>query len=111
MKTRGIARNPMAAAAICCLLLSAGCSGAGNLGNSDVTGTPVAALKPEGDWAATMLAGGRVGIGMFPAKFTFDITAAPDCTNDFVAMNTSLTGVPWNPNVSRNRFSRYVLRT
>jgi len=92
----------MAAAAICCLLLSAGCSGAGNLGNSDVTGTPVAALKPEGDWAATMLAGGRVGIGMFPAKFTFDITAAPDCTNDFVAMNTSLTGVSPTAKATRN---------
>jgi len=30
---------------------------------------------------------------MFPAKFTFDATAAPSCANDYVAFNTSLTGV------------------
>ena len=40
----------------------------------------------------TMLAGGEVGIGMFPAKFTFDITAAPSCADDFVVFNTDFTG-------------------
>jgi hypothetical protein len=30
---------------------------------------------------------------MFPAKFTFDVTSTPSCANDFLAMNTSLTGV------------------
>jgi hypothetical protein len=30
---------------------------------------------------------------MFPAKFTFDATAAPSCASDYVAFNTSLAGV------------------
>jgi hypothetical protein len=30
---------------------------------------------------------------MSPAKFTFDINAAPSCANDYVAFNTSLAGV------------------
>ena len=49
-----------------------------------------------------MLAGGTVGAGMFPAKFTFDITAAPSCANDFVAFNTSLAGVSPTAKATRN---------
>ncbi len=30
-----------------------------------------------------------VGNNQFPAKFTFDINAPPDCTNDFVVYNTN----------------------
>jgi hypothetical protein len=53
----------------------------------------VAAVKADGDWGAALLAGGTVGLGMFPAKFTFDVSATPSCANDFLAMNTSLAGV------------------
>jgi hypothetical protein len=50
------------------------------------------------DWAFSMssLAAGTATTGSattFPAKFSFDVTAAPDCVNDYVAFNTSLPGV------------------
>jgi hypothetical protein len=44
------------------------------------------------DWGVFTLAGGTVGAGMFPAKFTFNVNATPSCANDFVAFNTSLAG-------------------
>jgi hypothetical protein len=50
----------------------------------------------------SMLAGGRAGVGQFPAKFTFDVTAAPDCTNDFVAYNSSFAGVAPTGAATRN---------
>jgi hypothetical protein len=37
----------------------------------------------------SMLSGGYVGSGQFPAKFTFDVNAPPDCANDFVVFNTN----------------------
>ena len=40
------------------------------------------------DWASELPAGATVGAGMYPAKFTFDVAAAPDCDNDYVAFNT-----------------------
>jgi len=46
------------------------------------------------DWASALPAGAKVGNGMFPAKFTFDVTAPPDCTNDYVVFNTGLTTGP-----------------
>jgi hypothetical protein len=54
------------------------------------------------DWSMSLGVGGSVGDEMFPAKFSFDVTAAPDCVNDFVVFNTSLvgvTGVPGTPSV------------
>ena len=36
--------------------------------------------------------GATVGAGNYPAKFSFDVTAAPSCTSDFVAI-----GIPANP--------------
>ena len=30
---------------------------------------------------------------MYPAKFSFDVNAAPDCVNDYVVFPTNLTGV------------------
>ena len=47
------------------------------------------------DWAMSLTAGGTSGAGMFPAKFTFDVTAAPSCANDYVVFTTSLT----NPSI------------
>lgn len=82
--------------ALCCVIAGAGCGAASTSGTLGTDmGDPGTTLvaKAEGDWGATMLAGGTVGVGMFPAKFTFDVTAAPSCANDYLAMNTSLTGV------------------
>ncbi|HKV23588.1 MAG TPA: hypothetical protein VJN93_03260 [Candidatus Acidoferrum sp.] len=48
---------------------------------------------PRTDWGYPMLGGGYSGVAQFPAKFTFDVTATPDCTNDFVVFNQAgLTG-------------------
>jgi hypothetical protein len=45
----------------------------------------------KGDWSMNMGAGARVGQGMYPAKFSFDVTTA-NCATDFVVYNTSLPG-------------------
>jgi hypothetical protein len=57
--------------------------------------------KPfERDWGQSLGAGGTTGAPLvspnwypaFPAKFSFDVNAAPDCINDYVAFPTNLTG-------------------
>lgn len=56
---------------------------------------PVPPAKPgpvHNDWQVSLGAGGTSGAGKYPAKFTFDVNAAPSCTNDFVAYTTSLAG-------------------
>jgi hypothetical protein len=52
----------------------------------------------KGDWSMNMGAGARVGQGMYPAKFSFDVSTA-NCGHvvapaqpDFVFYNTSLAG-------------------
>jgi hypothetical protein len=51
------------------------------------------------DWGQSLGAGGSTGPGLpsgvpvYPAKFSFDINAAPDCTNDYVVFPTNLAGV------------------
>jgi hypothetical protein len=54
------------------------------------------------DWGASLTAGGSGGLGQFPAKFTFDVTAAPDCVNDFVAYNNTVnfTTTSLGPNIA-----------
>ena len=44
------------------------------------------------DWSVSTL-GGRLAPGMFPAKFSFDPGAPPDCTNDYVVFGLAATGV------------------
>ena len=46
---------------------------------------------PHRDWAVS-LGAGTVAQGMSPAKFSFDINAAPDCTNDFVVYGLNVAG-------------------
>ena len=85
------ARTVLLGAALCLALVSAGCSGAATKAFTSITGIPAAA--PHTDWAfASLLAGGSVGVDQFPAKYTFDVNATPDCMKDFVAYNTGLTG-------------------
>ncbi len=94
MNMERVARTVLGAAALSGLLVSAGCNGGLSSGNSTEPsgGTPIASIHSAGDWGAPMLAGGTVGVGMYPAKFTWDVTAAPSCANDYVAFNTSLAG-------------------
>jgi hypothetical protein len=51
------------------------------------------------DWGMSLLAGGKAGAGVYPAKFTFDINATPNCTNDYVAFTTSLAGSSTQPSI------------
>jgi len=44
------------------------------------------------DWNVS-LGRGRVSSSMFPAKFSFDADASPDCTNDYVVFGLSVAGV------------------
>ena len=43
------------------------------------------------DWSMSVEASSSVGNAMYPAKYTFDVTKPPDCVNDYVAFNTSVT--------------------
>ena len=58
----------------------------------------------ERDWGQSLGVGGSTGVPnplvalsiwwpVYPAKFSFDISAAPDCTNDFVVFPTNLAGM------------------
>jgi hypothetical protein len=51
------------------------------------------------DWGMSLGTGGRVGQGMFPAKFSFDVNATPSCVNDFVVFNTSLGSAPGDTSI------------
>lgn len=98
MNLERVARILLGAAALCCLFVSAGCNGALSGDNSMNSGgtsgvTPIASVQGQGDWGMRLLAGGTAGVGMFPAKFTFDVTADPDCAKDYVAFNSSQPGV------------------
>jgi hypothetical protein len=95
MNVQRVARTLLGAATLCGLLVSAGCSGAVSSNNSSGPsgGTPIGSVKGSFDWGESLLPGGTIGVDMFPAKFTFDATAPPSCPNDYVAFNTSLTGV------------------
>ena len=50
------------------------------------------------DWAINLGAGG-VAPAMYPAKFGFDITAAPSCTSDYVVFPVNATGSITQPNI------------
>jgi hypothetical protein len=53
------------------------------------------------DWGQSLGAGGSTGVPLsggswwpvYPAKFSFNINASPDCTNDYVVFPTNLAGV------------------
>jgi hypothetical protein len=86
MNIKRIVQMVLVAGALCCAIMVLGCKGTAQGGNSQI----LAAARA--DWSMSLLAGGTVGPGQFPAKFTFDINAAADCVNDFVVYNTSLPG-------------------
>jgi hypothetical protein len=78
-----ILNNPDASSSLAGMVQSAGTHG------KPQPGTTPSSTR---DWGTSLGAGGLVGNGMFPAKFSFDVTAIPSCDNDFVVYNTSLAG-------------------
>lgn len=65
--------------------------------NSDIFHA-IAPVPPSGDNSVTdrdwkVALGGRLSINMFPAKYSFDASAPPDCTNDWVVFGLAAAGV------------------
>jgi hypothetical protein len=58
-----------------------------------------AASTGHRDWGIQLSAYADDGAGMFPAKFSFDITAPPSCANDYVVFNTTLAGSATVPSI------------
>jgi hypothetical protein len=59
-----------------------------------ITSAPDEGILPiHRDWGTSLGAGGTVGAGMSPAKFSFDVNTTPSCANDFVVFNTSVMSV------------------
>jgi hypothetical protein len=50
------------------------------------------------DWSINLGTGGTAP-AMYPAKFNFDVTAAPSCANDFVVFPVNATGSSSQPNL------------
>jgi hypothetical protein len=59
-----------------------------------VSGDPPGKKKKKlrRDWSEDMGGNGSVGVGRYPAKYTFDPIGTPSCTGDFVVFNTGLAG-------------------
>jgi hypothetical protein len=91
-KVRGAMRNILCVNALCCALTTAGC---GYVASSVTPRT----ASPRIDWGMSLLTGGVFVPGQFPAKFSFDVNAPPDCTNDFVVFNTGLLGSAGSANI------------
>ena len=47
--------------------------------------------SPDVDWSYSLHTG-KVAAGMYSAKFSFDINATADCTNDFVVFALDVAG-------------------
>ena len=50
------------------------------------------------DWAIYLGTAGTAA-AMYPAKFTFDVTAAPSCANDFIVFPVAAAGSSSQPNI------------
>lgn len=50
------------------------------------------------DWSIS-LGMGSTAPAMYPAKFSFDVTATPDCANDFVVFPVDVSGSTSQPNI------------
>ena len=63
-------------------------------------------LPPKADWSVPLGAAG-LAQDMYPAKFSFDVNATPDCTNDYVVytMNTAPSGTQANIVAYNNLYS------
>ena len=50
------------------------------------------------DWAINLGTAGTAN-GMYPAKFTFDVTATPSCANDYIIFPINASGSATQPNI------------
>jgi len=73
---------------------------------ADLMPTVAAKSGLHRDWNVSLL-GGRLSQFRFPAKFSFNPAAAPDCTNDYVVfgLNTASTGTQANLVAFNNLYS------
>jgi hypothetical protein len=53
---------------------------------------------PQRDWSVS-LGSATIAPAMFPAKFSFDTTAAPNCTNDFIVFTVNVGSTNGQPNI------------
>ncbi len=60
-------------------------------GSGDPLGISAKRVGPERDWNIS-LGSARMGQHVFPAKYSFDPAAPPDCVNDYVLYGLSLPG-------------------
>lgn len=79
---------------------SAPADGVRGLAQGLTSETPLSQKKshPHRDWNVPAL-GGRISSNMYPAKFSFDPGAPPDCTNDYVVFGLNNPGVSANGNL------------
>ncbi len=103
MKIERVALTLLGAVTFCLSLMTAGCNSALTTGSSPgPVDPPIASMQGAGDWGMSLLPAGLVGIAQEPAKFSFDVSAAADCTNDFVVYNHGLAGVAPSAAATRN---------
>ncbi|MGA1998656.1 MAG: hypothetical protein ABSG52_01580 [Terriglobales bacterium] len=73
--------------------------GGGGSGGA-ISGVSVDWALPLGKGAGANIANyGGLAAGAYPAKYNFDINAAPDCTNDYIAMGLNTPGAAGYPNI------------
>ncbi len=54
--------------------------------------------KPKVDWAISLGSGGT-SLNQYPGKYTFDVTAAPDCVHDYAVYGVNVAGSSTQPNI------------
>jgi hypothetical protein len=57
------------------------------------------------DWTAALGASANVGSEQFPAKYSFNVNAAPNCTSDYVAYNTNTASGTGGSGFKANAFN------
>jgi hypothetical protein len=55
-------------------------------------------VSMERDWSISLGTAGTAN-SMYPAKFSFDVTATPSCANDFIVFPVNATGGAAQPNI------------
>jgi len=62
---------------------------------ADLSSAVAGSSSQHRDWSVPMA--GHVSTDMFPAKFSFDAAAPPDCTNDYVVFGLAAKGTTGGP--------------
>ena len=72
----------------------------GGTGGGAISGVSVDWALPLGKGIGASIANyGGLAAGAYPAKYSFDINATPDCINDYIAMGLNTPGSATTPNV------------